>query len=92
MISRRSNGVSRRALIRTGVVSASLVVVAPSLLGAEAHAQQKSAKAQVQYQDSPKDGKKCADCAHFVQPSSCKLVEGTVSPQGWCAQFTVKSG
>ncbi len=90
MASSRRHGMSRREVLCAGTLSLSLVAVAPLLLRAEPAAQQKVAKAQVQYQDSPKEGKKCADCAHFVQPNGCRLVEGTISPQGWCSQFTVK--
>jgi hypothetical protein len=52
----------------------------------------KAAKADVQYRDSPQDGKLCSGCMHFVPPSSCKLVEGDIGPRGWCALYTVKQG
>lgn len=75
MASSRRHGMSRREVLRAGTMSMSLVAVAPFLLRAEPAAQQKVPKAQVQYQDSPKEGKKCADCAHFLQPN-----EFTVKP------------
>lgn len=55
----------------------------------------KIAKADVQYQDRPKNGKDCDDCMHFVRgakggPSSCKVVEGPISPNGYCLAFTPK--
>lgn len=52
----------------------------------------KASQASVQYQDQPKDGKKCADCMHFVAESNtCKLVEGKISPSGWCVLWTQKA-
>ena len=51
----------------------------------DAPATAKVSKASVQYQTEPKDGQKCADCLHFVAESNtCKLVEGDISPNGWC--------
>jgi len=31
----------------------------------------------------PKGDQACENCALFEAPSSCKTVDGTVSPQGW---------
>ena len=47
----------------------------------------KMTKAQVEYQDTPKGILMCATCTLFVRPSSCKVVEGDVSPDGWCTAF-----
>jgi hypothetical protein len=55
-------------------------------------AQAKVSQASVQYQAQPKDGKKCADCMHFIAESNtCKLVEGNISPDGWCAIWVMKA-
>ena len=51
----------------------------------------KVSQASVQYQTQPKDGKKCADCMHFIAESNtCKLVEGNISPTGWCTLWIQK--
>lgn len=55
-----------------------------------AGAQQKMAQKLVQYQDKPKGAQDCDQCLHFVAPSSCKMVEGTINPKGWCALFAPK--
>ncbi len=54
----------------------------------------KATQAAVHYQDQPKDGKKCATCNFFIPPSgtasgaasagTCKIVQGSISPMGWC--------
>ena len=42
----------------------------------------------VQYQETPKNGQKCMDCMHFLpETNECKLVAGTISPEGWCRLF-----
>lgn len=52
----------------------------------------KVSKASVQYQTEPKDGQTCADCLHFVAGSNtCKLVEGDISPNGWCQLWAKKA-
>lgn len=50
-------------------------------------AQPKLTKAQAEYQDTPKGILMCATCTLFVRPSSCKVVEGDVKPEGWCSAF-----
>ena len=53
----------------------------------------KVSKAQAKYQDTPKGNQNCAKCLHFVAAdSTCKVVEGKVSPQGWCKLWAAKQG
>jgi hypothetical protein len=56
-----------------------------------ARAQQKVAQSAAQYQASPKNGQQCSTCSHFQAPSSCQVVDGSISPNGWCALYTKKS-
>jgi len=52
----------------------------------------KVSQAEMQYQNTPKADKKCSKCMYFIADSnSCKLVEGHVSPEGWCKLFAVKA-
>lgn len=52
----------------------------------------KMPQATVQYQTQPKDGQKCGQCLHFIAESNtCKLVEGQISPEGWCILWTKKA-
>ena len=42
----------------------------------------------VQYQATPKDGKTCKECMHFIaETNECKTVEGTIDPEGWCSIY-----
>jgi hypothetical protein len=43
------------------------------------------------YQDQPHEGQRCELCTHFVKPNSCKLVAGTINPQGWCKLFAANA-
>lgn len=59
---------------------------------ASAGAAGKMSQAQAQYQNRPKGDQKCAGCMHFVAESNtCKVVEGTVSPEGWCMLWAKKA-
>lgn len=55
-----------------------------------AAAQTKQKQAEVQYQNSPKDGNKCSGCALFQAPNACTGVEGEISPEGWCSIYVPK--
>jgi hypothetical protein len=74
---------SRRSLLRsaagaTGVLAATLNPVL---------AQPKISKVAVNYQDHPDGDKRCDRCVQFQPPDACKMVEGTISPQGSCRIF-----
>ena len=52
----------------------------------------KVAQSAVKYQLEAKDGQSCGQCLHFVAESgSCKLVEGQISPNGWCTLWVGKT-
>ncbi|HSD96516.1 MAG TPA: high-potential iron-sulfur protein [Sulfuricaulis sp.] len=52
----------------------------------------KLSKAQAQYQEQPKGDQNCANCMHFIAGSStCQVVEGKVSPNGWCMLWAKKT-
>lgn len=55
-----------------------------------ASAQSKIAQKTAGYQDKPSDQNRCGTCAHFAPPNACKIVDGQVSPSGWCKLFVAK--
>ena len=82
--------VSRRDMFKVaaGVAGAAAIV---GLAGSEAFAANKMAKTAAQYQTSPHGGQSCGKCQNYIQASSsCKVVEGSVSANGWCSLFTAK--
>lgn len=76
-------------LSRRSMLKGSLIVIAAGMTG-HAAAQQKIDRKLVQYQETPKNGQKCSDCLQFTPPDGCKVVEGKISPNAWCAVFVAK--
>ena len=62
---------------------------AVALASASAGAQTKVSKREAEYEDKPRDIRMCATCSFFEQPKGCKVVEGDVSPDGWCNLFAL---
>ena len=81
--------ISRRTLLggATLTVCAAAFFVKPM----RAVAQQKVKQADAKYQTTPKGSAKCAACMQFQAPNACKLVEGEISPEGWCQLYTPKA-
>ena len=77
---------SRRRLLAGGAAA-----LAAGMAARTALAQQKLAKNVVQYQDKPKGDQKCSGCVNFLPPNACKIVEGTINPNGWCIAFAPKA-
>ena len=46
----------------------------------------------VEYQDSPKGDQECSNCSLFQEPNACTLVDGEISPKGWCKFWVKKAG
>ena len=79
-----TSSVSRRSAL--GGAAKFLLLAGATLTPAQA----KVAQANAGYQDAPKGELKCASCVHFAPPSSCQIVDGTISPNGWCKLFAPK--
>jgi hypothetical protein len=77
---------TRRLVLKSGLAAIGGVVA----LSARGQAQDKIAQKLVQYQETPKDGAKCSTCVNFVAPASCKIVAGTINPDGWCVAYAPK--
>jgi hypothetical protein len=80
--------VSRRHLLRRVAITAGGGAI---LLAMAMPAQAKMSQKAAAYQDTPKGDNSCANCALFKSPSSCTLVDGTISPTGWCRFYAKKS-
>ena len=81
---------SRRRLLPVLAGSLSLVVATSSFV-VSAEAQSKTDKKTAKYQDHPNKDQHCAVCNYFRPPKSCQLVDGDVSPNGWCSFFAKKA-
>jgi high potential iron-sulfur protein len=80
-----------QALSRRTIVARSLACAAgaAAFLVAIRDAAAKMAQKAVAYQEAPKDDQRCDNCSLFQPPNSCTLVDGDISPSGWC-KFWVK--
>ncbi len=85
-----TEALSRRTLLSSAAFAASAAAIGLMPFRARAQ-QQKVAQSAAQYQASPKNGQQCSTCSHFQAPSSCQVVDGSISPDGWCALYTKKS-
>jgi Rieske Fe-S protein len=85
----------RGTLSRRTVVNRTLAACAAgaaALLVPMKEAAAKMAQKAVQYQDTPKGDQECSNCSLFQEPNSCTLVDGEISPKGWCKFWVKKAG
>jgi High potential iron-sulfur protein len=82
--------IARRSVLRAGL-HGSVAVMAGGLLVTQARAQSedKMTKARAEYQAMPNGIYSCATCTLFVAPNACKVVDGEVSPDGWCRAYAM---
>ena len=86
---------SRRRLLQSALVlgaTAPLLLSRPALAGGA-----KMTQKVAQYQDKPNNGKDCSKCRFFEKPKdgakmgTCQIVEGEISPSGYCMLFSPAS-
>ena len=85
-----SRGISRRiVLLRSAGCAAGAAASLVPLKWAAAKMSQQS----VGYQDSPKADQQCSNCSLFqAATNTCTIVDGNVSPTGWCKYWAKKAG
>ena len=92
---RKTQGATRRTVIAVaGLVTAFPLVVASGQAKAAGGVTQANAK----YQTKPNGAAQCSKCNYFLpganatQNGQCKVVAGSISPNGWCQLFAKKQG
>jgi len=85
-----SREVARRIILlrSVGCVAAG---AAASLLPLK-QAAAKMSQPSVAYQDTPKGDQQCSNCSLFQEPDACTIVDGSISPAGWCKFWVKKVG
>jgi len=83
------HGISRRIVLLRGAGCAA--GVAASFMPLK-QAAAKMSQQSVAYQDSPKSDQQCSNCSLFQAPNTCTLVDGNISPTGWCKFWVKKPG
>jgi len=91
MIKEMSAAAPRRDVLRAAISVAA--VLCGSLAPRAAAAGAKMSQQLVHYQATPKGPARCQTCAQFLPSSpACKLVDGPISPNGWCVLYAAKAG
>jgi hypothetical protein len=85
---RDAETISRRAVL--GGTALAVGVAATTRASRRAAAEQKVSQADAKYQDQPKGQQRCEICLQFQPPNACRIVEGPISPAGWCQYFAAK--
>jgi hypothetical protein len=83
---------------RTFVQGAVMLPALAGLLTARAPADaSKASQVQMHYQTTPKDGMHCSLCKFFIPGQdaqangTCQVVDGSISPNGYCIAYTAKT-
>jgi hypothetical protein len=77
---------TRRSLLRRILDAVGAAAILSARPNAASPAIKISQKA-VAYQDHPEGDKRCEKCAQFQPPNECKMVDGSINPQGYCRIF-----
>lgn len=86
--------VRRRLLLKNATAVAGIALA--GAFARSALAQAKASKQAMKYQDQPKDGQRCDTCLQFIPGAkpgangTCKVVDGPISPSGWCVAYVKK--
>ena len=70
----------RRRFLMQGATALTALAVGG---GAGCQTQKKVSKADAAYQPTPKGPQACGNCANFIAPSDCRVVQGPVAASGW---------
>ena len=87
----RNRKLSRRSLLKAVALFGAATLTEFLAPRRQALAQQKASKQAMKYQDKPNGDQRCSSCMHFLPNNRCAIVEGTISPQGWCTAWAKKS-
>jgi len=92
-----SKKVTRRSFLKGAALLASIAVVPAAITSKDASAAAKATQAAMQYQEHPKGKLECSNCIQFIPgktakaKGTCKVVEGAISPQGYCIAYAPKA-
>ncbi len=80
--------VSRRSAMKAGLAALAASAAATSARAEGDDDEPKLSKTRVHYQWKPNaQGSHCSICANFIVPKSCHIVEGDISPGGYCLVY-----
>ena len=83
---------SRRNILKgAAMLAGGSALLGVGLAAGSAGAGTKMTQKATGYQDTPRGKAQCDNCAQWQPPGACKLVEGVISPTGWCRVYAPKS-
>ena len=86
--------ISRRSFLKGAMFLAAGTAIPLAAFSRNALADNKVSKAAMHYQDKPNGSARCSGCIQFIPGSgkmgTCKVVAGSISPDGWCLAFSPK--
>jgi hypothetical protein len=80
---------ARRSIMRAALQASAMMAAGLLAKRAAAQSDDKMTKVRAEYQGTPNGIYSCATCTLFVAPNACKVVEGEVSPDGWCRAYAM---
>lgn len=85
-----STDMTRRSVLRGATLAAGGTAIVAAGVTAQ-RAEAKMTEQAAAYVDISKTDQQCSNCALFIEPSSCRLVDGKISPKGYCKFYAKKS-
>lgn len=83
---------TRRRVLRAALATGCGLWIPLVLAAEQSKSVKKVPQASVMYQTKPNGDQKCSTCTNFIAESkTCKLVEGNISPDGWCKLWAKKA-
>jgi High potential iron-sulfur protein len=86
----QSSAPSRRTILLRGAAYAAGTAIAFCAVPRANAA--KMAQPAAAYQATPKGPQQCDNCLLFQAPNACQIVDGEISPSGWCKFYAKKPG
>jgi hypothetical protein len=93
-VTKATTGLTRRNFLGSALALPALAALPATKALADGS---KTSQASMHYQTSPNGSMQCSGCAFFIpgadakSDGSCKIVDGTISPHGYCIAFNTKS-
>lgn len=91
----KKQSITRRKFLK-GTALLATITALPALVASKTATAAKLTKAAMQYQDDPKGEQECVKCVQYISGKTakangaCKVVEGSISPKGWCVAYAPK--
>ena len=82
------SSLSRRGLLLAAAAGGGALII--TALVAPTPASAKVAQRSVNYRGAPNGQARCSNCTLWQPPAACKVVEGVISPNGWCSIYALK--